>query len=65
MAADPTYPLYEKQVWKDYPDTSSPINASRLGHIEQGIYDGSSNLRALELRVAAIEQLTAAEEESF
>ena len=28
---------YEKQLWKDYPDTTTPITADRLNHIEDGI----------------------------
>lgn len=30
---------YIKQDWKDYPDTSTPINAERLNHMEDGIAD--------------------------
>lgn len=33
---------YEKQDWKDLPDESTPINATRLKHIEDGIYDNSN-----------------------
>lgn len=28
---------YDKQLWKDYPDTTTPITADRLNHIEDGI----------------------------
>lgn len=28
---------YEKQLWKDYPDTTTPITADRLNHMEDGI----------------------------
>jgi len=28
---------YEKQLWKDYPDTTTPITADRLNHMEEGI----------------------------
>lgn len=28
---------YVKQDWKDYPDTTTPINSQRLNHIEDGI----------------------------
>ena len=33
---------YTKQTWQDLPSKTTPINASRLGHIEQGIYDAAS-----------------------
>lgn len=28
---------YVKQDWKDYPDTTTPINSTRLNHMEDGI----------------------------
>ena len=28
---------YEKQLWKDYPDTTTPITSDRLNHMEDGI----------------------------
>lgn len=28
---------YQKQTWVDYPDTSSPLTAERLNHMEDGI----------------------------
>lgn len=28
---------YIKQDWKDYPDTTTPINSTRLNHMEDGI----------------------------
>ena len=28
---------YEKQLWKDYPDTTTPVTAERLNHMEDGI----------------------------
>ncbi len=34
---------YEKQTWSNYPNTSSPINAERLNHMEQGIEDASES----------------------
>lgn len=33
---------YTKQTWADLPSKTTPINASRLGHIEDGIYDAAS-----------------------
>ena len=33
---------YTKQTWSDLPSKTTPINASRLGHIEQGIYDAAA-----------------------
>ena len=32
---------YVKQVWKDLPDTSTPITAEALNHMEQGIYEAN------------------------
>lgn len=32
---------YTKQTWQDLPSKTTPINASRLEHIEQGIYDAA------------------------
>lgn len=33
---------YTKQTWNDLPNTTSPINATRLNHMEDGIYDVST-----------------------
>lgn len=30
---------YTKQTWSDLPSTTSPLNAARLNHMEDGIYD--------------------------
>ena len=30
---------YTKQTWTNLPSKTTPINASRLNHIEDGIYD--------------------------
>ena len=35
---------YEKQTWEDYPSTNTPITSDRLNHIEQGIYDNSTDI---------------------
>lgn len=32
---------YIKQDWKNLPNTTTPFNATRMEHIEQGIYDNS------------------------
>lgn len=32
---------YTKQTWQNLPDKTTPINASRLNHMEQGIYDAN------------------------
>lgn len=32
---------YTKQTWTDLPSETTPINAERLNHIEQGIYDAN------------------------
>lgn len=33
---------YEQQTWVDYPDTSTPISAARLNHMEEGIANAGS-----------------------
>lgn len=30
---------YSRTNWQDYPNTSSPINAQHLNHMEDGIYE--------------------------
>lgn len=32
---------YEKQNWKNLPSKETPVNAERLNHIEEGIYENS------------------------
>lgn len=32
---------YTKQTWQDLPSKQTPINAARLGHMEDGIYDAA------------------------
>lgn len=34
---------YTKQNWEDYPSTNTLITASRLNHIEDGIYEADSD----------------------
>ena len=34
---------YEKQTWTNLPNKTTPINANRLNHMEQGIYDNDQN----------------------
>lgn len=34
---------YNKQLWKDYPDTSTPITADRLNHMEDGISEAAKS----------------------
>lgn len=33
---------YTKQTWNDLPNTTTPITAERLNHIEDGVYDVST-----------------------
>lgn len=40
--------LYEKihpEGWKNYPDTTTPIEGDNLTHIEEGIYENSVNIK--------------------
>lgn len=32
---------YVKQEWKNLPNQTTPVNATRMNHMEQGIYDNS------------------------
>lgn len=32
---------YTKQTWQNLPSKTTPINASRLNHMEDGIYDAN------------------------
>lgn len=32
---------YDRQNWENYPNTTTPVSASRLKHIEDGIYENS------------------------
>ena len=34
---------YTKQTWTNLPSKTTPINANRLNHMEQGIYDNDQN----------------------
>lgn len=45
---------YEKQTWLDRPDTSTPISAERLNHMEQGIKDNSNALVWLDKNRSAV-----------
>ena len=38
---------YVKQIWKNKPDTSTPVSAERLNHMEEGIKEISDALAAL------------------
>ena len=42
---------YAKQAWKNKPDTSTPLSAARLTHLEEGI---KSNSDAIEKIAAAV-----------
>jgi len=33
---------YTKQTWNDLPDTTTPVNATRLNHMENGIKDNDT-----------------------
>ena len=39
---------YTKQTWKNYPDTTTPLSAARLNHIEDGISNAASDVSDLE-----------------
>ena len=35
---------YQKQIWENLPSTNTPVNADRLNHMEDGIYDASTQI---------------------
>jgi hypothetical protein len=41
---------YEKTNWQNSPSTSTPINATNLNHIEQGIYDTNNAIDKTEVK---------------
>ena len=38
---------YTKKTWKNYPDTTTPITADNLNHMEDGIADAHTEINAL------------------
>lgn len=46
---------YVKQVWKNNPNVSSPLNADRLNHMEAGIENNSKKIKET---VTAVNELT-------
>lgn len=46
---------YVKQVWKNKPNVSSPLNADRLNHMESGIENNSKKIKET---VTAVNELT-------
>ena len=46
---------YVKQVWKNKPNVSSPLNADRLNHMEAGIENNSKKIKET---VTAVNELT-------
>ena len=38
---------YPKQTWNDLPDRSTPLTAERLNHMEDGIYQNSTDIDSL------------------
>ena len=42
-----SFAAYVKQLWKNKPDTSTPVSAERLGHIEDGIKGNSDAIEAI------------------
>ena len=46
---------YVKQVWKNKPNVSSPLNADRMNHMEAGIENNSKKIKET---VTAVNELT-------
>lgn len=53
---------YVKQIWKNKPDTSSPLNATRLNHIEDGIENNSNAISELDTSVTELTENKASKE---
>lgn len=49
---------YEQQTWKNKPDTSSPLSAERLNHMESGIKAGSNAIKVLVTNVNTLATTT-------
>ena len=47
---------YSKQTWQNLPNKTTPVNAERLGHIEDGIYDNSINIEQLSTDIDQINE---------
>lgn len=56
---------YVKQIWKNKPDTSSPLNATRLNHIEDGIENNSNAISELDTSVTELTEKRAWTHASF
>ena len=55
MAMISEFVEYVKQVWKNKPNVSSPLNADRLNHMEDGIENNSKKIKET---VTAVNELT-------
>lgn len=51
MAMISEFVEYVKQVWKNKPNVSSPLNADRLNHMEAGIENNSKKIKETVLEV--------------
>jgi len=49
---------YTKQVWHNAPAEDTPVNATRLGYMEQGIFDAAETADAAEAAVVHAVQST-------
>jgi hypothetical protein len=45
---------YTKQVWENGPDSPTPLNATRLNHIENGLESAHDTVDGLALAVAGL-----------
>ncbi len=44
---------YVKQQWRNKPDTSTPVSAARLEHIEEGVKNGSDSINQIAAAVVS------------
>ena len=54
---------YTKQTWEDAPSTNSPVSAERLNHMETGIKNNNTGVRALETAVGNVQNLDTSSKE--
>ena len=48
-----SFTAYVKQLWKNKPDTSTPLSAERLTHMEEGIKGNSDAIEAIAAAVVS------------
>lgn len=58
-------PSYTKTVWQDLPNTTTPVNATNLNKIEQGIYDNSEDIATINTNIGDLADLETSDTSSL